>query len=164
MEDERKKIVVYDGCLEWHQNKQFSKDRSNAAQPLATSTFEMEVSDSNKKQRHYDSISAELEFRKNAGRLTTMEKFSQEARIVSRTLRDNFLYLPTESGNEIKRLVSDLVRKKFSDEKLSELSHDIDAIALSFRVFQKTAIKKIMTALHAYKYEECDPNSPPGVE
>ncbi|HYX32597.1 MAG TPA: hypothetical protein VE954_05755 [Oligoflexus sp.] len=145
------KIFLYEGCVEWHNNKDLAKERYSDESPVQTKGLdmgaEMEPTESNRKQRHYVALLAELEFLKEAGKLTTIDKFKTEAFTVSRTLRDNLLYIPNESSNEIKRLVSELLRNHFGEQKLNEAAKDIEAIALSFRVFQKASLTKALRAI-----------------
>jgi hypothetical protein len=145
-EDGKPKILVYQGCIEWHQNKDHRKDRrlGEPSMTLPLDGQEMETADSNKMQRHYDALLSKVAFLKETGTLTTTDKFKTEAFTVARTVRDSLLYIPNESGAELKKLVSDFLRRRFGEDKALDLGGDVDDLALSFRVFQKQSIKKAL--------------------
>ncbi|HYX32830.1 MAG TPA: hypothetical protein VE954_06925, partial [Oligoflexus sp.] len=104
-EEGKPKILVYEGCVEWYQNKDHRKDRrlGEPSQTLPPDGQEMDPPDSNKMQRHYDALLSKVTFMKETGTLTTVDKFKTEAFTVARTVRDSLLYLPNESGSELKK-------------------------------------------------------------
>ncbi|RYZ82654.1 MAG: hypothetical protein EOP04_21610 [Proteobacteria bacterium] len=147
-EGDTKKIFVYAGCVEWHLNKDLRKDQSsNSFEDESIDQEEMSVADAVRKQRHYDALLSELEFLKEAGKLYSIEKARVEMSTIARATRDNFLYLPVECESEIKRLVFNLIRKEFGEAECARLSSKVDEAALGFRIFLKTAIRKILYTL-----------------
>ncbi len=145
-EEGKPKILVYEGCVEWYQNKDHRKDRrlGEPSQTLPPDGQEMDPPDSNKMQRHYDALLSKVSFMKETGTLTTVDKFKTEAFTVARTVRDSLLYLPNESGAELKKLLSDFLRRRFGEGTALELGGEVDNLALSFRVHQKQSIKKAL--------------------
>jgi hypothetical protein len=148
------KILVYEGCVEWHQNKDHRKDRNlgDPSQTLPTDGQEMETADSNKMQRHYDALLSKVTFLKETGTLTTIDKFKTEAFTVARTVRDSLLYLPNESGAELKKLLSDFLRRRFGEATALDLGGEVDNLALSFRVYQKQSIKKALREICSERF------------
>jgi hypothetical protein len=138
------RIIIALGCHAWIQNKDYRKD----SRPADTSTDwpheEMSVTEANRVKRHYEALLEKLTFEREAGRLTSIEKFRTEAFTVARGARDSLLNVPNESEIELKRLFVDFLRKRYGDDSVTVYTKDLGEMGLAFRAFQKATIKKAL--------------------
>ena len=145
-EDGKPRIAIYDGCIEWHLNKDLRKDRNLVKQEPdeGDDAEEMTPAESNRVLRHYEALQAKLSFEKEAGNLISIEKFKTEAFTVARATRDSLLYLPNESEREIKRLLTDFIRRNLGEDRIKDFTKDLNELGLAFRVYQKSSITKAL--------------------
>jgi phage terminase Nu1 subunit (DNA packaging protein) len=140
------RIIIYDGCLEWHQNKDLRKDRKLADQQPeeGDDAEEMTPAESNRVLRHYEALQAKLSFEKEAGNLISIDKFKTEAFTVARATRDSLLYLPNESEREFKRLLTEFIRNNLGEDRIKDFTRELNDLGLAFRVYQKSSITKAL--------------------
>ncbi|WP_141732426.1 hypothetical protein [Oligoflexus tunisiensis] len=138
------RIIISLGCHAWIQNKDHRKDNRPADTPSDWPHDEMSVTEANRVKRHYEALLEKLTFEREAGRLTSIEKFRAEAFTVARGTRDSLLNVPNESEFELKRLVVEFLRKRHGNDSVTALAGDLDEMGLAFRTFQKATIRKAL--------------------
>jgi hypothetical protein len=138
------RIIIALGCHAWIQNKDYRKDNRPTDSGVNQADDEMSVTEANRVKRHYEALLEKLTFEREAGRLTSIEKFRTEAFTVARGARDSLLNVPNESEIELKRLIVDFLRKRHGDDSVMVHAKDLDEMGLAFRTFQKVAIKKAL--------------------
>jgi phage terminase Nu1 subunit (DNA packaging protein) len=140
------RIIIYDGCIEWHQNKDLRKDRKMVDQQPedGDDVEEMTPAESNRVLRHYEALQAKLSFEKEAGNLISIDKFKTEAFTVARATRDSLLYLPNESEREFKRLLTEFIRNNLGEDRIKDFTRELNDLGLAFRVYQKSSITKAL--------------------
>jgi hypothetical protein len=155
-EGERKKVVIYDGCLEWRDNKDHSKDRGNGVRaktdlPDDIMPIEMSVAI----EKHFSALTKQLEYLKEAGDLISIDKFRTEAFQAARTTRDAILYVPVATSDEFKGVLKRLLSKFISPEVLEAAHKDIEATVGEYRLTLKNALTN---SLHAIAESLTDDN------
>jgi phage terminase Nu1 subunit (DNA packaging protein) len=145
-EDGKQRIAIYEGCIEWHQNKDLRKDRNLSATAADDDddAEEMTPAESNRVLRHYEALQAKLSFEKEAGNLISVDKFKAEAFTVARATRDSLLYLPNEAEREFKRLLTEFIRNSLGEDRIKDFTKELNDLGLAFRVYQKSSITKAL--------------------
>jgi len=142
------RIAVYDGCLEWHLNRDSRKNRKLNPTVIGSNDDEvMDPTESNRLQRHYDALIAQMNFEREAGKLISIDRFKAEAYTVGRGVRDAVMYVPDEGGRELKKLVIGFIRTRMGEDKVADFSNELDDMARSLLVFLKVSLKRTLRDL-----------------
>jgi hypothetical protein len=162
IDGDKKRIVVYDGCLEWRDTKQHSKDRGNgvqAATDLPEDIMPVELSVSI--DRHYTALMKKVEFLRETGELTSADKFRQEAFMAARAARDAILNVPVTTNREIYGVIVRLLSSPPSTA--NDVQKAAEAAATECRQLLKKAMTKALQGLANYllnpESETCDSES-----
>ncbi|MDQ3234200.1 MAG: hypothetical protein M3Q07_20530 [Pseudobdellovibrionaceae bacterium] len=155
MDGDRKKIVVYDGCLEWRDSKNHSMDRGNGVRAdadLGDNIMPIEVSTA--MDRHYTALIKQLLFLKDAGELISIDKFRTESFQTARATRDSILYIPVSTSHEFQGILSRLLANYLSHEELKGAQKAITAAASEFRQVLKSSLSKSLHDIAAHLSDE----------
>jgi hypothetical protein len=143
-EDGKKKIIIFDGCLEWHHNKDHRKD-SRRDQPRAGSGSPgiMPRELSSDLDSHYSALIKQVEHGRLTGELMPAAKFQQEAAECFRACRDTLLNLPLTVSEIAKGIIIRLVREQ-GDEALQAMEVPLNDGVLRIRVAAKAEVRKAL--------------------
>jgi hypothetical protein len=146
-EDGRKKIIIFDGCLEWHHNKQHRKD-NRKDQPRTTAGTQtsgiMPREVSSDLDSHYSALIKQVEHGRLTGQLMPAARFQQEAAECFRACRDTLLNLPLTVSEIAKGIMVRLVREQGGDESVQTMDQPLNDAALKIRVEAKSEVRKAL--------------------
>ncbi len=151
VDGDKKRIIVYDGCLEWRESKDHSKDRGNgvlASTDLPTEIMPVELSVSI--DRHYTALMKKVEFLRETGELTSVDKFRQETFMAARAARDAVLTVPVTTNREIYGIIIRLVSSPISTGNTEEIQKAAEAAANECRQLLKKSLSKALQGLANY--------------
>lgn len=150
MDGDRKKIVVYDGCIEWRDTKNHSKDRGNGVQAACDLPEEiMPVEVSVSIDRHYSALIKKIEFLRETGELISVDKFRTEAFQSARAARDVVLGVPIATNREIFGVILRLLTSPPKPEA-DDIQKSAETAATECRAIIKKALTKALTGLANY--------------
>jgi hypothetical protein len=139
------RIIIYDGCLEWHQNKNHRKDRSKKGSGVEIQgILPREVSSDI--ESHYSALIRQAEYAKQTGLLMPAAKFQQEAAECFRACRDTLLTLPLTVSEVAKGIMMRLFRDQ-GEDFIQKMELPLDDATLQIRVATKQEVRKAL--LHA---------------
>jgi hypothetical protein len=146
-EDGKKKIIIFDGCLEWHHNKHYRKDtrKDQPRTPAGNASpgiMPREVSSD--LDSHYSALIKQVEHGRLTGQLMPAARFQQEAAECFRACRDTLLNLPLSVSEIAKGIMFRLVRDQGGDEGVQTMEQPLNDAALKIRVGAKAEVRKAL--------------------
>jgi hypothetical protein len=146
-EDGKKRIIIFDGCLEWQHNKDHRKDnrKDQVGTPTGTTTsgiMPREVSSD--LDSHYSALIKQVEHGRLTGQLMPAARFQQEAAECFRACRDTLLNLPLTVSEIAKGIMVRLVREQGGDESVQTMEQPLNDAALKIRVGAKAEVRKAL--------------------
>lgn len=158
----KKRIIVYDGCIEWRDNKDHSKDRGNGVRvnaELGDDVMPIEVSVA--LERHFSALLKQLDFHRESGELISIDKYRVEAFQIARATRDAILYIPVSTSREIQGVMTRLLASYVPPEKLESAQTALEAAASDCRQLLKKALNKSLHELAAHESAAPDTEASP---
>jgi hypothetical protein len=146
-EDGRKRIIIFDGCLEWHHNKHHRKDnRKDQPRTTAGTTTSgiMPREVSSDLDSHYSALIKQVEHGRLTGQLMPAARFQQEAAECFRACRDTLLNLPLSVSEIARGIMVRLVREQGGDESVQTMEQPLNDAALKIRVGAKAEVRKAL--------------------
>lgn len=141
-EDGKPRIIIFDGCLEWHHNKDFRRDHSRqGSQTEVKGIMPKEVSSD--LDSHYSALIKQVEHGRLTGQLMPAAKFQQEAAECFRACRDTLLNLPLTVSEVAKGIILRLLRSQ-GDEIIQTMEKPLNDAALQIRVAAKAEVRKAL--------------------
>jgi len=113
----RYQIEVEEGVLEWHRNRDPSKDRSGSDSPSAQIDSDIPCfNDSKAMKAFYEANITKIDYQNKAGKLVPVEQKDKEFFAAARLVRDSLFNLPDRISAEIVTLTPEEAHQFLNEE------------------------------------------------